>query len=94
MFEPDIEALLLGHTGHVHQARAVGPCNVFCTRLYVALHFVTPHLGTDGGFLDGEHTAKAATLVRTLGLYDVNAVNKLQQVLYFVEFVDVFLTGA
>ena len=85
MFELDIEALLLGHTGHVHQARAVRTGNVFSASLHVTLYLVESHLGRDSRLLDREHATKATALIRTLGLYDVDAVNQLQQVFYLIE---------
>ena len=77
MFKIDVEALLLGNTCHVHQARTVGTCYELGTRLYMALHFILTHLSADGCFLNREHATETTTLVRTFGLYNVDAVNKL-----------------
>ena len=75
MFELDIEALLLGHAGHMHEARAVGSGHVLGTSLNMALYLVAPHLSRDGGLFNGEHASKAAALVGTVGFDDVYAVH-------------------
>ncbi len=93
MFKLNIQTLLLGYTSHVHQARAVRASDIFGARLDVALHLVLTHLCRDGCLLDREHTTEAAALIRTLRLYNVDAVYQLQQVLNLIELVDVFLAG-
>ena len=93
MFKFNLQPLLLSHAGHVHQARAVGTCDVFGACLYVALHLVEAHLCADGSLLHGEHTTEAAALVRTLRLYHLYALHKLEQVLDFVELLDVLFAG-
>ena len=85
MFKFNLQPLLLGHAGHVHQARAVGTCDVFGACLYVALYFVEAHLCADGSLLHGEHVTEATAFVRTLRLYHLYALHKLEQVLDLVD---------
>ena len=91
MFKLDVEALLLGNARHMHQTRAVRPCDVFSTCLHVALYLVTTHLGTDSGLFNGEHAAKTAAFVRTLRLYDIDAIDELKQVFDLVELLNMLL---
>ncbi len=86
-------ALLASYTSHVHEARAVRTCNVFGTSLDVALHFVKAHLRTHGSLLDTEHTTETTTLVRTLRLNDINAVNEREQVANLIELQNVLFAG-
>ena len=64
----------------MHQTRTVGACDKPRTGLHVALHLVQSHLCTHGRLLDGEHAAKATTLVGTLRLKYLNTLHQVQQV--------------
>ena len=75
MLELDVEALLLGNTGHVHQTRAVGTGHVFGTGLNMAFHLVATHLCGYGGLLHREHATETTALVGALRFYHLYAVD-------------------
>lgn len=64
----------------MHQARTVCPHNVFCSRIDVTLHLVTPHLTGYGMFLHSKHTAKTAALIRTFRFHDLDTFHQRQQI--------------
>ena len=93
VLELHLEPLFLGNTSHVHQAGAVWSCHETGTRLHVPLYLVDAHLRTNGRLFHGEHTAKAATLVRALWLKHLDALHQVEQILDLVELRDVFFAG-
>ena len=68
----------------MHQARTVCPHNVFCSRIDVTLHLVTPHLTGYGMFLHSKHTAKTAAFIRTFRFYYLDAFHQRQQITKFI----------
>ena len=93
MLELDVEALLLRHASHVHEARAIRTGDILSTSVNMALHLVKSHLCRDGSLLNREHTAKAATFIRTFRLNDVDAIDQQEQILNLVELRYMLLAG-
>ena len=85
------QLLFLGYALHVHETRGVRARHILGTSGHVTTYLVNAHAAADGFFLNGKHTAKATTLVRTLRLYHFNAIDQLQQVNYLVVAGDVTL---
>ena len=93
MFELDIQVLLLSHTCHVHQTRAVGSCNEFRPRIHVAFHLVLTHLLTYCSFLNREHSSKATALIRALWFNYFDSLFQFEKILDLVELRFVLLAG-
>ena len=94
MFKLYIQALFLGHTCHVHQARTIRARHKFGARLNVSFYLVLTHLGTDRSLFHGEHTAKATAFVRTLRFNDLNAIHERQQIFDLIKLVHMLFAGS
>jgi hypothetical protein len=80
MDELDRQMLFPGYALHVHQTRGVGPRDILGPGGEMTVDLVNTHATAHGLLLDGKHTTEAATLVRTLGLYNLNAPDQFQEV--------------
>ena len=74
------EVVAFDDAAHVHQAGAVGSCDVFGSRTHVVFHLVLSHANRNFRLFDGKHASEAATFVYPLRLKNFNAFHQRKQV--------------
>ena len=74
----DRQFLSVYHSLHMHEARAVRPCDVLRPCGYVIQHLVMPHTGGYLRLLHRVHTAETAAFVYSLRLEYLYALHHLQ----------------